>query len=61
MLTSILMIGTVVYLVYQNRYRLINLLFGNSFIRRLLIKIFMNVPGVKNKIIQSVFPSNRQY
>ncbi|MDE3839596.1 hypothetical protein C0966_09530 [Bacillus methanolicus] len=58
MLTSILMIGTAVYFVYQNRYRLINLLFGNSFIRRLLLRIFMNVPGVRNKIIQSVFPSH---
>jgi hypothetical protein len=58
MLTSIFMIGIAGYLVVQNRYRLINLLFGNSFIRRLVISIFMNVPGVRNKMIQSVFPSS---
>ncbi|AIE60733.1 hypothetical protein BMMGA3_11690 [Bacillus methanolicus MGA3] len=60
MLTTIIMIGTACYIIYQNRYRLVNVLFGNSFIRRFLVSIFMNVPGVQNRIIQSVYPS-RQY
>jgi hypothetical protein len=61
MLTSILMIGSIGYFTYRYRYRLINVLLGSSWLRRLAVGSIMSFPGVKNKMMQSVFggPSER--
>lgn len=55
MLTSILMIGSIGYFAYRYRYRLINVLLGSSWLRRLAVGSIMSFPGVKNKMMQSVF------
>ncbi|MEH7353149.1 hypothetical protein V7150_06150 [Neobacillus drentensis] len=54
MLTSIFMIGSIGYLAFRYRYRIINVLLGTSWMRRLAVGSIMRVPGVKNKIMQSV-------
>lgn len=55
MLTSIIMIGTVGYLVYRYKYRLLNVLIGTGWIRRLAVGLALRLPGVKNKLMQAVF------
>ncbi|WML40557.1 hypothetical protein RCG19_02385 [Neobacillus sp. OS1-2] len=55
MLTSIFMIGSIGYFAYRFRYRIINVLLGSSWMRRLAVGSMMSLPGVKNKMMQSVF------
>jgi hypothetical protein len=55
MLTSIFMIGTIGYFTYRFRYRLLNTLIGTGWIRRLAVGSFMSIPGVKRKMMQTVF------
>ncbi|MFJ5715365.1 hypothetical protein [Neobacillus sp. NPDC093127] len=55
MLTSILMIGSIGYFAFRYRYRLINVLLGPSWMRRLTVGSIMSFPGVKRKMMQSVF------
>jgi len=49
------MIGTVGYLVYRYKYRLLNVLIGTGWIRRLAVGLALRLPGVKNKLMQAVF------
>jgi hypothetical protein len=55
MLTSILMIGSIGYFGFRYRYRLINVLLGTGWMRRLTVGSIMSFPGVKQKMMQSVF------
>ncbi|EKN66271.1 Na+/H+ antiporter [Neobacillus bataviensis LMG 21833] len=55
MLTSIFMIGSIGYFAYRFRFRIINVLLGSSWMRRLAVGSMMSLPGVKNKMMQSVF------
>ncbi|MEH7109495.1 MULTISPECIES: hypothetical protein [Bacillaceae] len=55
MLTSIFMIGSIGYFAYRYRYRLINVLLGSSWVRRLAVGSIMGLPGVKQKMMQTVF------
>ncbi|NHM30309.1 hypothetical protein [Neobacillus terrae] len=55
MLKSILMIGTVGYFGYRYRYRLMNVLLGTGWIRRMAVGSVMNIPGIRNKMMQSMF------
>lgn len=54
-LFSILAIGLGGYFIYQNRYRLINVIFGYPFIRRFLVSSFMGFPGVRDRMMKTVF------
>jgi hypothetical protein len=49
------MIGTIGYFTYRFRYRLLNTLIGTGWIRRLAVGSFMSIPGIKRKMMQSVF------
>lgn len=55
MLTSIFMIGTAGYLAYRYRYRLLNMLIGTGWIRRIAVGSMMSLPGLKRKMMQAVF------
>ncbi|NRD80754.1 hypothetical protein HPT25_25840 [Bacillus sp. BRMEA1] len=55
MLTSIFMIGSIGYFVYRYRYRIINIMLGSSWMRRMAVGSIMSMPGVKRKMMQSVF------
>ncbi|WP_066312212.1 sodium:proton antiporter [Bacillus sp. FJAT-29814] len=61
MLTSIFMIGSIGYFVFRYRYRLMNLLFSSGWLRRIAVSSVMSMPGVKQKLMQTVFggPSAR--
>ncbi|MCM2531643.1 hypothetical protein NDK43_03545 [Neobacillus pocheonensis] len=54
-LTSILMIGSIGYFAFRFRYRIINVLLGAGWMRRLAVGSIMSMPGVKRKMMQSVF------
>lgn len=60
MLTSIFMIGTLGYTIYKYRYRLMNLVLGTGYLRRVLVRSMMGVPGLRKKMMNVVFsgPSN---
>jgi len=55
------MIGSVGYFGYRYRYRLMNVLLGTGWIRRMAVGSVMNIPGIRNKMMQSMFggPSER--
>lgn len=54
-LTSIVMIGSIGYFLFRYRYRIFNILLGSGWIRRIAVSSFMSLPGVKRKMMQSVF------
>ncbi len=60
-LTSILMIGSIGYFAFRYRYRIINVLLTSGWMRRIAVGSIMSLPGVKQKMMQSVFggPSDR--
>jgi hypothetical protein len=55
MLTSIFMIGSIGYFAYRFRYRIINLMLRSGWMRRIAVGSFMSFPGVKSKMMQTVF------
>ncbi|WP_374717951.1 hypothetical protein [Neobacillus sp.] len=54
-LTTIMMIGSIVYLVFRYRYRLLNLLLASVWMRRLAVSSVMKLPVIRRKMMQSVF------
>jgi len=56
-LLSIILIGISGYFVYQNRYRALNIIFKNAMIRKILVGSFMGIPGIRNRLMNLVFPS----
>jgi hypothetical protein len=55
MFTSILLIGSIGYFIYRFRYRLVNVILASGWTRRLAVGSIMSIPGVKGKMMQSVF------
>jgi hypothetical protein len=60
MLTSIIMIGSLGYTLYRYRYRLMNVILGTGYLRRLLVSSMMGFPGIRRRMMSVVFsgPSN---
>ncbi|RHW41063.1 hypothetical protein D1B31_08940 [Neobacillus notoginsengisoli] len=56
-ISSILMIGTAGYAIYRYRYRLMNLILGTGWIRKMAVSTIMGMPGTKKKLMESVFGS----
>ena len=54
-ITSIFMIGLTGYLAFKNRYRLINVVLGSGIVRRMFVGGMMSIPGVRNKMMSTVF------
>lgn len=54
-LTSIFMIGLAGYIAVKNRYRLLNILLGSGFTRKLFVGWIMSIPGIRDKMMGSVF------
>lgn len=54
-LTSIFMIGSIGYVLFRYRYRIINILIGTGWMRRLAVGSIMSVPGIRQKLMSSVF------
>ncbi|MCH6266622.1 MULTISPECIES: hypothetical protein [Neobacillus] len=55
MLTSIIMIGSLGYFAYRFRYRIINTLLSSGWLRRIAVSSMMSLPGIKRRMMQSVF------
>ena len=47
--------GVAVLAVYRNRYRIVNLLLSQYFIRRLIIRYSMQLPFLRDRFMQSTF------
>lgn len=58
---SIFMIGLAAYFLYENKYRVMNGLLGNRFLRRLAVGSLMSLPGVRSRLLQSVFTGTGQF
>jgi hypothetical protein len=60
LITLIFMIGTLGYTIFRYRYRLMNLILGTGYLRRMLVRSMMSVPGVRKRMMNVVFsgPSN---
>ncbi len=43
------------YVIFQNRYRLMNMFLGNPAVRNLAVGTLMSIPLVRKWIIQAVF------
>ncbi|CAG9609370.1 hypothetical protein [Pseudoneobacillus rhizosphaerae] len=58
--SSIIMIGTLGYTLYRYRYRLMNLVLGTGYLRRVLVRSMMSLPGIRKRMMSVVFngPSN---
>jgi hypothetical protein len=54
---SIFLFSMAGYFIFQNRYRVMNSLLGNAFLRRFAVSSLLGLPGVRNKIFQTVFAS----
>jgi hypothetical protein len=57
-LISILIIGVGGYYLFQRRYRMLNVILGNSMIRRFFVRSIMNIPAIRNRMMGSIFTSN---
>lgn len=54
-LISVLLIGIGGYWVLQNRFRVVNMILGNRFIRRFFVSSFMSLPLVRDQMMKTVF------
>ncbi|WP_174734126.1 hypothetical protein [Mesobacillus harenae] len=54
-MTSYFLVGAAGYYAYQNRYRLMNGVLGNTWVRQRFVGSLMGIPGLRNKMMQSVF------
>lgn len=55
MITSIFTIGTIIYFAFRYRYRLLNLIVGTGWMRRIAVGTVMGMPGVRRKMMKAVF------
>lgn len=58
---SIFMLGLAGYFLFENRYRVMNVLLGNRFLRTLAVSSIMGLPGVRSKMMQSVFSGPSEF
>ncbi|WP_075982302.1 hypothetical protein [Bacillus massilinigeriensis] len=54
---SILLIGVGGYYLFQNRYKLMNNIFAKPLIRKFLVSSIMKIPGIRNKMMGTLFSS----
>jgi hypothetical protein len=54
LIVKIFSIGLLVYTGYLNRYRLINVALSNSFLRRFLVTKTLDMPMVRDKMMQNM-------
>ncbi|WP_428909113.1 hypothetical protein [Niallia sp. Krafla_26] len=52
---SILLMGVGGYFLFKKRFRFLNAALGNPLIRKIAVNAFMRIPGMRNRIMGSVF------
>ncbi|MFE8702472.1 hypothetical protein ACFYKX_17890 [Cytobacillus sp. FJAT-54145] len=55
-LLSFILIGIGGFYLFQNRFRVVNIVFGNPMIRRVFVTSIMSIPAVRNRMMKTVFP-----
>ncbi|TYR82414.1 hypothetical protein FZC66_02145 [Priestia megaterium] len=56
-LLGLLVLLVVGVISYQMRYRFVNVFFGNSIIRKLVVHSLFNLPYVRDRLLNQVFRS----
>lgn len=51
MLSALAVLGT----AYRFRYKLLNAILGNNFLRKVSVNAMMNIPGVRSKLMGTAF------
>ncbi|RDU35376.1 hypothetical protein DRW41_18125 [Neobacillus piezotolerans] len=54
-ISSAVLFGTAGYLIFKNRYRLMNIVLGTGWVRKVAVRTIMGMPGVKRRMMNSVF------
>jgi len=52
---SILLVGVGGYYLFKKRFRLLNVILSNGFIRRLAVRSFMSIPAIRNRMMGTIF------
>jgi hypothetical protein len=60
-LMSILFFSIAGYFVFQNRYKVMNMILGNTMLRRIAVTSMMGVPGVRRRMMQTVFSGPSEF
>ncbi|MCQ6273700.1 hypothetical protein JMM81_01750 [Bacillus sp. V3B] len=55
---SIFLIGVGGYYLFQKRFRVLNVILGNTIIRRFFVGLLMNIPAIRSRMLGSVFSQN---
>ncbi len=58
-LVSLLCLAISFYLGYKYRYRIINITFKKPWIRRFLLGLAMQIPYVREQMLNTIFTNNR--
>lgn len=58
---SIFMLGLAGYLVFENRYRVMNMLLRSRLLRRVAVGSIMGLPGIRNKMMNSLFSGPSEF
>ncbi|MEC2054282.1 hypothetical protein I6J18_20620 [Peribacillus psychrosaccharolyticus] len=53
----IIMIGTAIYYGYRYRYKLMNTVLSNPWLRKMLVSGSLSLPFMRNQMMHSVFSS----
>jgi hypothetical protein len=53
---SLILVGLGGYFLFQKRFRVVNFILGNTISRRLFVAAMMNIPGIKSRMMNFVFP-----
>lgn len=53
---TLFLLGLGGYFLFQKRYRVVNFIIDKPLLRRFFVTVAMNIPGVKGKIMNMVFP-----
>jgi hypothetical protein len=56
---SILLIAFGGYFLFKKRFRLLNGILGNAMIRRVAVRSFMSIPGIRNRLMGNIFSQGR--
>lgn len=58
---SIFMLGLAGYLVFESRYRVMNMLLRSRLLRRVAVGSIMGLPGIRNKMMNSLFSGHSEF
>lgn len=54
-ITSLISLFFAIFYVYKNRYRILNFIMKLDFLRKYAVRISMNIPRLRYKLLPSIF------